>query len=308
MKLRLCKIANVVTALIGVCYSTNQCSSFEAEQIQLPTLPHYSDNYSRINTTVTGIQRNSGEKIVTIQITLPEEEDFMDSTDSSSEDRFLTEITTGVQHLIEESIEAKKMEQLQNRMMEIIAGNTGISALFPQREEDLCKIDDVKRSQFIPLVRWILTVVKPEVAAYLKNKILKLDNNFITLINEKWGEGVYSSCSEILSTRLENYEIPCDVFGGINVDSIFSINPDLISDSRYNEFKKLILIINTVTQYISPEVTPWLSQLKTQIRKIVNTKFTREAIQTYLADHSQTEIEKSIAHYSLWIQLARTLS
>ncbi len=54
MKLRLCKIANVVTALIGVCYSTNQCSSFEAEQIPLPTLPHYSDNYFRINTTVTG--------------------------------------------------------------------------------------------------------------------------------------------------------------------------------------------------------------------------------------------------------------
>jgi len=305
MKLRLCKIANAVTVLIGVCCSIEQCSSFEAAQIQLPTLPHHSDNYSRINTKVTVIQRNSGKRIVTIQITLPEEEDFIDS---SSEDRFLTEITTGVQHLLEESIETKKMEQLQNKIMEIIAGNTGISALFPQREEDLCKIDDVKRSQFIPLVQWILTVVKPEVAAYLKNKILELDNSFITLVNEKWGEGIYSSCSEILSTRLENYEIPCDVFGGLNVDSIFSINPDLISDSRYNEFNKLILIINIVTQYISPEVTPWLSQLKTQIRKTVNTKFTREAIQAYLADHSQTEIKKSIDHYNLWIQLARTLS
>ncbi len=299
MSLKLCKISKSVTALIGVCYSIEH-SSLEAAQIGSLRSIHPSS----IDTKLLNVQRGAGKRIVTIQITLPEEEDFSDSTDSS-DSSFLTEITVGVQHLIEESIETKKMEQLQNKMIEIIAGDTGIAALFPQREEDLNKIDDVKRNQFISLVQWILKVVKPEVATYIKAKIIELDHNFVTLITEKWGEDIYEPCD--LDTPLSNYKIPCVIFGGLDVDSILSINPDLISESSYREFRKLISVINIAIQHSNPMARIELDDLETKIRQTVATKFTSEAIRSYLADHTQAEIEKSIDHYKLWGQLVETL-
>lgn len=116
MSLKLRKISKSAMALIGVCYSIEH-SSLEAAQIGFLRSIHPSS----INTKLLNVQKDAGKRIVTIQITLPEEEDFSDISDSS-DSSFFTEITAGVQHLIEESIEAKneakKMEQLQNKMIE----------------------------------------------------------------------------------------------------------------------------------------------------------------------------------------------
>ena len=291
----LCKIARCVVALVGGGYGI-ECSGLEV----LPT--ELSSSFYGVSTKLVDVQQNEGKRIVTIQITLPEEEEFSDST-NSSEDKFLTEITAGVQHLIEASMETKKMEQLQDKMVGVIAGDAGITALFPQREEDLEKVDDVKRNQFMSLVQWVLKVFKPEVADYLKDKITELDRKFVKLVEDSWGNGIYESFDGTLMP-LGDYEIPSDIFGGLEVGSILSINPDIISDSIYNAFQKLIHIINMVSPYASSEATSCLTQLKTDIRETVNVKFSDKAIMSYLADHSQTDIVKSIKHYKKWIQLA----
>lgn len=194
-------------------------------------------------------------------------------------------------------------KELAETLIKIISGDAGVSALFPQKEEDLDKIDDLKRNQFIYLVRWCLPMFTPEVAGALKKSVLEIDRNFVTLVNEKWGEGIYKTYSDVVTSPLPNCEIPQEVLGGLSVESIISINPDFISNSIDEEFRKLILIINVVSKYSNSTATLWLENLKKQIKKTVNSKFSPEAICAYLDSHSQSEVEKSVMHYRSWVKL-----
>lgn len=237
------------------------------------------------------------------------------------QDQFLTEVSQkvnksdgnlpGVLYLEElseklASIFVKQVEDLRDSMIDLISDGVGIKAIFPQQKEDLGEIDDGKRNDFILLAGWILKVIEPGMVSMLKDKILKLDDNFITLVNNEWGEDIYTSCRKDLDTPLASYEIPSSVLDGCTVETILSTSPDFFPSDADNGFKKLIPIIKIVSPYVSEVARESLDSLKGSIRAAME-KYTPQAIATTLADHSKEEIQSSVEHFDSWVVLAGTL-
>lgn len=218
----------------------------------------------------------------------------------------LLSYVVGHQQMVLDSIHDQNANDLLTRMVSTISEDAETSVLFPQQEEDLEKIDDNKRVQFMLLSKWVLKVTKPEVKEKLKAKILGLDQAFITLVNEKWGEGIYTSCAGEFDTPLASYEIPSSVLDGCTVETILSTSPDFFPSDADNGFKKLIPIIKMVSPYVSEVARESLDSLKGSIRAAME-KYTPQAIATTLADHSKEEIQSSVEHFDSWVVLAGTL-
>ena len=199
----------------------------------------------------------------------------------------------------------KEVKLIQKSLINIITGGDEISSIFPQNESDLIKINDSEKHAFISLINWVLNTIEPDIAQLLRDSILLLDHNFISVVEKAWGRGIYQPCADDLNRPRDTYEIPDDIFDGMNIDSILSITPDIISEDTYEELKKLISIINIVEKYAKKEARGYLSELKVKIKESINRNFTSEKIREQLADHPQKSIELSIKHYDKWIKLSQ---
>lgn len=253
-------------------------------------------------TTTSDMQSNSIHEIIenntlVIQITVK------NKMCSNNENEVLNTINLRVRNFFEE----QKAQQLGNEMIQIITGKSDVSSIFPQQECDLVKVDDIKRTQFIALAQWVISVIKRDIAEQLRIYISHLDDCFIRLVNEKWENGIYENCGAILDKHCNAYEIQETIFNGLTIRTILSISPDFFPSDIDEEFKKLVSIINLVAPYIKKDAQKYIESI---INCIINTvkRYNPQAISEALSDYSSDDIKKSIEHFSKWVELANSIS